>query len=98
MKKSFRILLSMLMVLAVTGSVLQIANSQDTGPSNNIYKRALDIELGRVQPAAHEELLSSGIVYTLLQASGELANKAASAKECGLNKSLVWKGTIVPAR
>ncbi len=80
MKKSFRIFIILVMVFSISGSVLQIANSQDNGPSNNIYKRALDIEMGRAQPGPHEAMLSSGIVYTLLQASGVLADRAASAK------------------
>jgi len=65
------------LVMALAGCmVLEPARAQDAPTKNNIEARALDIELGRTTPAAHEQLLSSGPVYTLLQASGELDRRA----------------------
>src|SRR5690349_4123638 len=49
------------------------------GPGNNVLQRALNIELGKVQPRPHEARVSSGVVYALLEASGTLAQRAAAA-------------------
>jgi hypothetical protein len=79
MRSKVRFLLVLALVLSLAGSTLQIAAGQDTGPQNKIWARALDIELGRAQPQAHEAPVSSGIVYALLQASGELEKRASAA-------------------
>ena len=47
-------------------------------PGNRVLARALEIELGRVQPAPYEQLLSSGPLQTVLQASGELDRRVAA--------------------
>jgi hypothetical protein len=49
-------------------------------PRNNILARALDIEMGRAQRGPHEQLLSSGVMYGLLEATGELQNRAESTQ------------------
>src|SRR6266436_4151638 len=65
------------LVLALAGCIaLGPARAQDAPAINNIEARALAIELGQATPAAHQQLLSSGPVYTLLQASGELDRRA----------------------
>jgi hypothetical protein len=51
------------------------SSTGQTGPGNLVLKRALDIELGRVKPAKYEMPVSSGPVYTILQASGELQRR-----------------------
>jgi hypothetical protein len=78
MRSKVRFIMVLTLVLSLAGSTLQIAAGQDTGPQNKIWARALDIELGRAQPGAHEALVSSGIVYALLQANGELAKRASA--------------------
>jgi hypothetical protein len=76
MRSKIRIVIILVLVLSLGSALLQIAAGQDTGPKNKILARALDIELGRAEPGAHEQLMSSGVVYALLQASGELAKRA----------------------
>jgi hypothetical protein len=46
--------------------------------SNNVLARALDVELGRAPATKARQPLSSGVMYTLLEASGELARRAAA--------------------
>jgi hypothetical protein len=53
--------------------------AQSEAPANRVLARALEIELGQVQKKPYEQLLSSGPVYTVLQASGELENRANAA-------------------
>jgi hypothetical protein len=48
---------------------------------NNVLTRALDIELGRVRRAKYQQALSSGALYTVLQASGELDRRADVVRE-----------------
>jgi hypothetical protein len=47
-------------------------------PGNRVLARALEIELGRVQPAPYGQLLSSGPLQAVLQASGELDRRVAA--------------------
>src|SRR5881397_752327 len=47
-------------------------------PGNRVLARALEIELGLAKPAPYEQLLSSGPVRAVLQASGELDRRAAA--------------------
>jgi hypothetical protein len=47
--------------------------------SNNILARALDIEMGLVQPEKYEMPISSSVLYALLEGSGELARRAEEA-------------------
>jgi hypothetical protein len=78
MRSKIRFLIALIVILSLAGSTLQIASGQDTGPQNKILARALDIELGRATPGAYEAPVSSGIVYALLQANGELAKRAST--------------------
>jgi hypothetical protein len=52
------------------------ATSSSARPGNNILARALDIELGLVTPNPHEQLVSSGLLYPVLEASGVLEERA----------------------
>jgi hypothetical protein len=54
--------------------------AKSAGPANHVLGHALDIETGRVKKGAHEQLLSSGVVYALLQSSGELDRRAQAEK------------------
>jgi hypothetical protein len=46
-------------------------------PANNVLARALDIETGRRSASPHEARVSSGMMYAILAASGELTRRAA---------------------
>lgn len=50
---------------------------------NRVLERAFSVELGRARPAKYEMPLSSGVVYTLLQATGELDRRAAAESASG---------------
>lgn len=70
-----------LLVGAVAVSMRATPAARADSPKNNILARALDIELGRVQPRPHEQKLSSGVIYALLAESGELDRRADAAKD-----------------
>ncbi|MEZ4860852.1 MAG: hypothetical protein R3C14_06070 [Caldilineaceae bacterium] len=53
--------------------------ARSSGVGNAILERALQIELGQVRAADYEQRLSSGPLYAMLQASGELDRRAAKA-------------------
>src|SRR5438132_81236 len=48
---------------------------------NSVLARAVDIELGLVEPGEKEQLVSSGAVYAALLATGELERRAAAGKD-----------------
>ncbi len=54
------------------------ARSQDT-VGNEVLERGVAIELGQVTPKPYEQLLSSGTMYSLLQATGELEERVGAA-------------------
>lgn len=60
------------------------AHSEEVG--NDVFRHALDIELGIAQPGPHEMPLSSGTMYTLLQAVGALDDRADSVSGQGPGK------------
>jgi hypothetical protein len=82
--KLYKILIAVavlaLLVGAVAVSMRATPAAQADSPKNNILARALDVELGRAQPRAHEQKLSSGVIYALLAESGELDRRADAAK------------------
>ncbi|HLE51792.1 MAG TPA: hypothetical protein VI755_06995 [Anaerolineales bacterium] len=80
MKPMIRIALILALVVVLAVAVMQIAAGEDQGPGNQVLQRALDIELGKVQPRVKEALVSSGPVYAMLQASGELERRADAAQ------------------
>lgn len=86
MKPKIRLLLAaaLALLLTLTSLLAPTATRVNSAPiGNNILARALAIELGQIEPAPHEQLLSSGLVYVLLQASGELDRRADAAKGKG---------------
>ena len=101
-KKRFRlILLPLILVLAVILTTSQaLPRVKSAQPGNAVLARALDIEMGFVQPAPYEQMVSSGPVYTLLQASGELERRADAAAASGVAegpkpiKSMAKPGTV----
>jgi hypothetical protein len=80
-------LIPLLVVVVVVAAMLAASMAaaptvrSDSPIKNKILARALDIELGRVQPRPHEQKLSSGVVYALLAESGELDRRADAAKD-----------------
>jgi hypothetical protein len=46
---------------------------------NNVLSHAYDIEMGLVEPAQYEMPVSSGVLYAVLEGSGELARRADEA-------------------
>jgi hypothetical protein len=83
MKKKIGFVVLPALALALAFSVLKSARGQNSSaagrPANNILKRALDIEMGRVQARVNEPRVSSGVVYTLLTSSGEIQRRVAAA-------------------
>lgn len=74
-------LVSVLLVVALLViSLVAIPSARSDSPRNNILARALDIELGNVQPHQYEQRVSSGVVYALLAATGELDRRAEAAQ------------------
>ena len=80
MKKSIRPLLAVFLLGGVTLAIL-LPGSAGSGsglPGNNVLKHALDVELGKAKLSfPKEQKLSSGAMYAVLDASGELAKRAA---------------------
>lgn len=79
MKAKPRILVFLtLLVILVTGlfapqNATRVASQE---VNNNILARALDIEMGVVQREKYEMPISSGVLYAVLGASGELSRRA----------------------
>jgi hypothetical protein len=59
------------------------APSSGEVPGNEVLNRALKIELGQAKPQKWEMPVSSGILYTLLDATGELDRRAEAARQGG---------------
>ena len=81
-------------VLVVIPNFVPVANSQ--GPKNKVLVRALQVERGEVKANKYEARLSSGTMYALLDASGELAKRADAALRQGIagpNKSFSNRNT-----
>jgi hypothetical protein len=83
MKTRIRLMLIPVLLMILLVPILGQANVQVTGPENKILARALDIELGRVKPEKYEQRISSGALYAVLEATGELDNRVAAAAAAG---------------
>lgn len=84
MQGKFRCLFLAVFVFVLVASVFapQTTRRVSSDPLlNNVLAHALDIELGRAQRAQYEQALSSGALYTVLQASGELDERASAVRE-----------------
>jgi hypothetical protein len=77
------------LAVALAFSVVKSAHAQNSSaarrPANNIFRRALDIEMGRVPARVNEPRVSSGVVYTLLTSSGEIQRRVAAASALSPN-------------
>jgi hypothetical protein len=76
------------MLLALTTAAVVVIAPQTTATSapaiaNHVLARQLQIELGTVQKHPYEQLLSSGRMYALLDATGQLAQRAKTAGNSG---------------
>jgi len=73
--------LSLTGLIATVGLVC-VAQAQQPGPTtrpaNNVLAHALDVETGRVVARPNEPRVSSGAMYAVLSASGELARRASA--------------------
>ncbi len=69
-------LASWIAAAAVAGAVQAQGVNQNFRPKNNVLARALDIEMGKQSPRVNEPRLSSGTLYAVLAASGELGQRA----------------------
>jgi hypothetical protein len=89
-KGRFRVYGVAVLALAGAATVIlwpQTAGSQQTEPGNRVLAHALAVELGRAQPRPHEAHVSSGALYTALEASGELDRRAALVRASAGNGS-----------
>ncbi len=73
----------LVLAVIVLAAVMLVAPQASThvssaGPTNRVLARALDIEMGRVAKPQYQQLISSGVMYSLLQASGEIDKRVAS--------------------
>jgi hypothetical protein len=87
MKMNFRLLaIPALLLIAIALLLLapQFATTANSAypnvVKNKVLAHALDVELGRVKPAKWEQHVSSGVLYSLLQATGELDRRASAVK------------------
>ena len=74
-----KLLTSLIVLMMVVGLQFtpQSTSTVRSAPiGNNVLAHALDIELGLVERVQGEQLMSSGVVYALLEATGELENRA----------------------
>src|SRR5215831_3221294 len=71
------------LILALIPLTWQPATAQERKPSNRVLAHALDIALGRVAPAKYEQRVSSGLLYAVLGATGELNKRIAAAAMAG---------------
>jgi hypothetical protein len=54
--------------------------ASSAAPGNRVLAHALAVELGQAKQAPHQQYVSSGVLYALLQASGVLAQRAKAYK------------------
>ena len=72
MKRKFINILTILIVVSLLLGSRPATEVRSAAIGNNVLSHALDIELGLVERAPGEQLVSSGAVYALLEATGEL--------------------------
>jgi hypothetical protein len=83
MKRKFSRMIGPVALALLVGATVfgpQTASVGAKGPTNRILKRALAIETGKLKTKKKIMPLSSGVMYTLLQASGVLEKRARQAK------------------
>jgi hypothetical protein len=82
MKRKFSRMIGPVALALLVGATVfgpQTASVGARGPTNRILKRALAIETGKLETKKKIMPLSSGVMYTLLQASGVLEARARKA-------------------
>jgi hypothetical protein len=78
------LLLAPVFVLALVAALFTsrvATRASTTGIGNNILARAVEIETGRAKRNKYEQAVSSGTLYSLLEATGELAKRANAAAQ-----------------
>ena len=77
-KTRFFVLSALAVALGLTVPKSALGQNSNTSrrPANKILAHALDIATGRAQRQPHEQVVSSGVLYTLLVASGEIDRRA----------------------
>jgi hypothetical protein len=92
MKTKFRLLLIPGLVLVLLAFVFLSPRATPTAssgaPGNKVLARGLAIELGQAKRAKYEQALSSGALYPVLDASGELAKRADAVHKKGPSPKL----------
>jgi hypothetical protein len=92
MRARARLLVALAITSAMIAGVLFSANARSgvRAPyiKNKILRHALAVELGKAKPYPHEASLSSGVMYTLLQASGVLDQRVEAAAKAGFRPAL----------
>lgn len=80
----------LLVAIALLLLAPQFANTANSAypnvVKNKVLAHALDVELGRVKPAKWERTISSGAMYALLQATGEIDRRASAVKNASAPK------------
>jgi hypothetical protein len=89
-------------LLAITTAAVVMIAPQTTatsGPAiaNHVLARQLDIELGKVQKHQYEQLLSSGRMYALLQATGALQQRADAQGNSGERRVVPTPSQAAPS-
>ena len=79
MKRIVSIVCALLMAAALLVAPASVQTARSAPIGNNILQRAYQIETGAARRAPGQQLVSSGAVYALLEATGELARRAQAA-------------------
>ena len=72
------------LILALIPLAWQPATAQERKPHNRVLAHALDVELGRTAPAKYEQRVSSGVLYAVLGATGEINKRIEAAAIAGI--------------
>ena len=78
MKRKLLNILTVLIVATLLFAPQSVQTVRSAPIGNNVLSHAYDIEMGLAERAPGEQLVSSGAVYALLEATGELDNRAAA--------------------
>ena len=78
-----RLLLAVTAAAAVVLIATQITATSGPAIANRVLARQLNIELGKAQKHPYEQRLSSGAMYALLEATGQLQQRAAAQGNSG---------------
>jgi hypothetical protein len=77
-RKLVTILVILMMAVGMQFASQSVQNVRSAPIGNNVLAQAYNIEMGRAQRAPGQQLVSSGAVYAILEATGELDNRANS--------------------